>query len=72
MDPEAVVGPEEALDDPMGDIAAPEGTIDGFGMQMKMGRDGSISIAPGRDRAPVPPDAPPPRDRRGGDEGDEE
>jgi penicillin-binding protein 1A len=40
---------------------------------MKMGRDGSISISPGRDRGPpAAPDGPPPRDRRGGgDEGDE-
>ncbi|NYD88377.1 transglycosylase domain-containing protein [Sphingomonas melonis] len=73
MDPEAVVGPEEGIEQPMGDIVGPEGTIDGFGMQMKMGRDGSISISPGRDRGPpAAPDGPPPRDRRGGgDEGDE-
>jgi penicillin-binding protein 1A len=70
IDPEAV-DPEPALEEgaPDADILPQaEGAIEGFGLQMKMGRDGSITVAPGRerDRPQAPP--PPPRDRRGGDE----
>jgi len=72
VDPEAIVGPE----DPVGDMIeqatpAAEGALEGMGLQMKMGRDGSISITPGgpRDRSPTPGSVP--RDRRNGDEGDE-
>ena len=75
MDPEAFDNGETGGEDPVGDaIPQVEGALDGFGLQMKMGRDGSISITPGggRDRAPPPPE-PAPRDRRGGgdDEGGE-
>ncbi|GAA0657413.1 penicillin-binding protein 1A [Sphingomonas insulae] len=68
MDPEAFDN-GDASEDPVGDaIPQVEGALDGFGLQMKMGRDGSISITPGgRDRPPPPPE-PAPRDRRGGDE----
>lgn len=71
-DPEAIVGPEDPVGD-MIDQAGPEveGTLDGLGLQMKMGRDGSISITPGRDREPDAPREPrEPRAR--GDEGGEE
>ena len=70
-DPEAIVGPEDPVGD-MIDQAGPEveGTLDGLGLQMKMGRDGSISITPGRDREPDAPREPrEPRAR--GDEGGE-
>lgn len=63
VDPEAIVGPE----DPVGDMIeqatpAAEGALEGMGLQMKMGRDGSISITPGRGRDLGPP--PEPRERR--------
>ena len=70
-DPETIVGPEDPVGD-MIDQAGPEveGTLDGLGLQMKMGRDGSISITPGRDREPDAPREPrEPRAR--GDEGGE-
>lgn len=75
VDPEAVDN-GETLTDPVGDViegAMPqvEGALDGFGLQMTRGRDGSISITPGRDRGPPPPPGPGPRDRRGGDEGED-
>ncbi|WP_294138404.1 PBP1A family penicillin-binding protein [Sphingomonas sp.] len=73
MDPEAFDN-GEMIEDPAGEVIPQvEGTLDGFGLQMKMGRDGSISITPGggRDRRPPPPE-PAARDRReGGDDGDE-
>ena len=70
-DPEAIVGPEDPVGD-MIDQAGPEveGTLDGLGLQMKMGRDGSISITPGRDREQDAPREP--REQRArGDEGGE-
>jgi len=74
MDPEAV-DPEQGIGDAIGEaIPQAEGTLDGFGLQMKMGRDGSISITPGRDRERDRDRPPPelgPRDRRGGDDGEE-
>jgi penicillin-binding protein 1A len=71
-DPEAIVGPE----DPVGDVIeqAPQmmdGTLEGMGLQMKMGRDGSISITPGRDREPQPPPRDPREPRTRDDEGGE-
>ena len=73
VDPEAFDN-GEMIEDPTGEVIPQvEGTLDGFGLQMKMGRDGSISITPGggRDRRPPPPE-PAARDRReGGDDGDE-
>ena len=58
----------EATDDNMGDdTTAPiEGTLEGFGVQMKMGKDGSITV----DRAPRDDQGPPPPrdDRRPSDE----
>jgi penicillin-binding protein 1A len=70
MDPE-MVDPEIGPEEPMTDIdPQAEGTIDGFGLQMKMGRDGSISITPGGSRDRPPPPQPAPRDRRGDGDGD--
>ena len=58
----------EATDDNTGDdTTAPiEGTLEGFGVQMKMGKDGSITV----DRAPRDDQGPPPPrdDRRPNDE----
>jgi penicillin-binding protein 1A len=76
VDPEAVMAPDVdendiyQSDSPPSDqgpreILPLEGTVRGMGIEMKMGRDGSISIAPS-DRGPRPPPAP--RDsRREGD-----
>jgi len=62
VDPDALVGNE----DEAGIEAPVAGEVDGLGMNLKLGRDGSISIGPsGEDRAPA--ELPPPgqRDRRG-------
>ena len=69
IDPEAAIGPDDdrnaALDAPETPVV--DGTVHGFGLEMKMGRDGSISINPDRDRPPPARDArrpeePPPPD----------
>ncbi|TPG15688.1 transglycosylase domain-containing protein [Sphingomonas oligophenolica] len=75
VDPEATMAPDgdENGDQIMPDIpdmSAMEGTVRGLGLEMKMGRDGSISINPSNDRGPPPPrDAPPPREPRRSEDG---
>ena len=61
VDPEAVMAPDvdENGDESIPDVSPIEGTVRGMGLEMKMGRDGSITINPADDRAP-----PPPRDPR--------
>ncbi|MDE0878969.1 MAG: transglycosylase domain-containing protein [Sphingomonas bacterium] len=71
VDPEAMMAPDdEGNDAPFPPDTLPlEGTVRGMGLEMKMGRDGSITINPadeGGQRGPPPP--PQPRDpRREGD-----
>ncbi|WP_299646084.1 transglycosylase domain-containing protein [Sphingomonas bacterium] len=43
------------------------GEIEGLGLNLKLDRDGSISIGPSEDRGP-PPEGPPPRDERRAEE----
>ncbi|MDQ2892685.1 MAG: penicillin-binding protein [Pseudomonadota bacterium] len=57
VDPEADIGPviDENGDQIAPDVPPIEGTVRGFGLEMKMGRDGSISINPSDQRALPPP-----------------
>ncbi|MBX9797356.1 transglycosylase domain-containing protein [Sphingomonas sp.] len=50
--------------DEIGNVTLPvEGELNGLGMNLKIGRDGSISVTPDAERTP-PPKAPPPEPRR--------
>ena len=63
VDPEAIMAPDvdESDDDegtPIPDAPPIEGTVRGFGLEMKMGRDGTISINPADERGRPPPREP--------------
>jgi penicillin-binding protein 1A len=68
VDPEAVMAPDadENADGFIPDVSPVEGTVRGMGLEMKMGRDGSITINPADDRAPPPRE---PREPRRGEDG---
>jgi penicillin-binding protein 1A len=69
MDPEAAV--DNLIDETVPDvtpIAPIEGGVRGFGLDMKLGKDGSISIQPSQNRDRDGP--PPPRDQRRAPEGE--
>lgn len=70
IDPEVEMAPYPEENDAVFAPDGPpmEGTVRGFGLEMKMGQDGSISINPADDRGgPSPP--PSPRDQRRPEEG---